>query len=210
MALPPLDEKTRKQLLFGALLLGLLAFGFYDRLYTPRKTEIAALETRLETLRNVNLRSRAIARGAEGEMDQQLALFRQQLEMAEGLIPSDEELPNLLDAISAEAQRTGVELTLIQPVSATEEAYYTRRVYDMAVVGRYHQIGEFLARVGSLPRIVTPTNLTVAPVEETPGAPGRRPARPQDQPQGPVNLEARFSVETYVIPSTLMDDDASA
>lgn len=209
MALPPLDPQTRKQLMAGVGLLALVAFGFYDRLYTPRKTEIAALETRLETLKNVNTRSRAIARGAEGEMDQQLALYRQQLELAEGLIPSDEELPNLLDAISAEAQRTGVELTLIQPVSATEEAYYTRRVYDMAVVGRYHQIGEFLARVGSLPRIVTPTNLTVAPVEQTPAG-GRRPPRPQDAPVGPLDLEARFSVETYVIPSTPVDDDASA
>jgi type IV pilus assembly protein PilO len=203
MALPPLDPQQRKQLLYGAAALALLAFGFYDRVYTPRKAQIAVLETRLETLKTVNTRSRAITRGAEGAMDQQLALYRQQLELAEGLIPSDEELPNLLDAISAEAQRTGVELTLIQPVGATEEQYYTRRVYDMAVTGGYHQIGEFLTRVASLPRIVTPTNLTVAPAAETPGdAPAR--------PGAPAELEAHFSVETYVIPSTPVEDDASA
>lgn len=203
MALPPLDPQQRKQLLYGGLFLALLAFGFYDRVYTPRKAQIAALETRLETLKTVNTRSRAITRGAEGAMDQQLALYRQQLELAEGLIPSDEELPNLLDAISAEAQRTGVELTLIQPVGATEEQYYTRRVYDMAVTGGYHQIGEFLTRVASLPRIVTPTNLTVGVSAD---APGDAPARPG----APAELEARFSVETYVIPSTPVEDDASA
>jgi type IV pilus assembly protein PilO len=203
MALPPLDPQQRKQLMYGGLFLALLAFGFYDRVYTPRKAQTAALETRLETLKTVNTRSRAITRGAEGAMDQQLALYRQQLELAEGLIPSDEELPNLLDAISAEAQRTGVELTLIQPVGATEEQYYTRRVYDMAVTGGYHQIGEFLTRVASLPRIVTPTNLTVAPVDPDPNAaPGR--------PGAPTELEASFSVETYVIPSTPVEDDASA
>lgn len=204
MALPPLDPQQRKQLMYGGLFLALLAFGFYDRVYTPRKAQIAALETRLETLRTVNTRSRAITRGgARGAMDQQLALYRQQLELAEGLIPSDEELPNLLDAISAEAQRTGVELTLIQPVGATEEQYYTRRVYDMAVTGGYHQIGEFLTRVASLPRIVTPTNLTIAPRSDAPaGAPPR--------PGAPAELEARFSVETYVIPSTPVEDDASA
>jgi type IV pilus assembly protein PilO len=204
MALPPLDPQQRKQLMYGGLFLALLAFGFYDRIYTPRKAQIAALETRLETLKTVNTRSRAITRGgAEGAMDQQLALYRQQLELAEGLIPSDEELPNLLDAISAEAQRTGVELTLIQPVGATEEQYYTRRVYDMAVIGGYHQIGEFLTRIASLPRIVTPTNLTVGPVNAAPNA---APARPG----APTELEARFSVETYVIPSTPVEDDASA
>lgn len=205
MALPPLDPQQRKQLLYGGALLALLAFGFYDRVYTPRKAGMAQLETRLEQLKTVNTRSRAITRGGSTEMDQQLALYRQQLELAEGLIPSDEEVPNLLDAISAEAQRTGVELTLIQPVGATEEQYYTRRVYDMAVVGGYHQIGEFLTRVASLPRIVTPTNLTVTPRAGAAGGPAA--ARPAGQP---VQLEARFSVETYVIPSTPVDDDASA
>jgi type IV pilus assembly protein PilO len=205
MALPPMDPQQRKQLLYGGALLALLAFGFYDRVYTPRKAQMAELETRLEQLKTVNTRSRAITRGGSTEMDQQLALYRQQLELAEGLIPSDEELPNLLDAISAEAQRTGVELTLIQPVGATEEQYYTRRVYDMAVVGGYHQIGEFLTRVASLSRIVTPTNLTVTARAGAAG--GAAAPRPAGQP---VQLEARFSVETYVIPSTPVDDDASA
>lgn len=202
MALPPLEPPQRKQLLYGGLVLALLAFGFYDRVYTPRKAAIAELETRLESLNTVNARSRAITRGDRGEVDQQLALYRQQLEMAEGLIPSVEELPNLLDAISAEATRTGVELTLIQPVGATEEAYYTRRVYDMAVVGEYHQIGEFLSRVASLPRIVTPTNLVLSP--RTSAA-----APVEGVDAGPVRLEARFSIETYVIPSTPIEDDAS-
>lgn len=204
MALPPLESAQRKNLLYIGVFLALAAFGFYDRVYTPRKARIAEMEARLEQLKTVNARSRAITQGAEGAVNEQMALYRQQLELAEGLIPSNEELPNLLDAISAEATRTGVELTLIQPVGATEEAYYTRRVYDMAVVGEYHQIGEFLTRVASLPRIVTATNLTVAPF-----------ARPgQDEntagtAAAQVPLEARFSIETYVIPSTL-DDDASA
>jgi type IV pilus assembly protein PilO len=204
MALPPLEPPQRKQLLYGGLVLALLAFGFYDRVYTPRKARIAELETRLESLNTVNARSRAITRGDRGEVDQQLALYRQQLEMAEGLIPSVEELPNLLDAISAEATRTGVELTLIQPVGATEEAYYTRRVYDMAVVGEYHQIGEFLSRVASLPRIVTPTNLVLSPRTAAAAA-----AATEAVDTGPVRLEARFSIETYVIPSTPIEDDAS-
>jgi type IV pilus assembly protein PilO len=200
MALPPLDPQQRKSLLYGALVLALVAFGFYDRIYSRRSAEVGEMRTRLETLETVNQRSRAITRGQQGEVDQQLALYRQQLELAEGLIPSIEELPELLDAISAEAQRAGVELTLIQPVGATQESYYTRRVYDLAVVGPYHAIGEFLTRVGSLPRIVTPTNLTLSPK-----APSATAA-----PGAPVLLEAKFSIETYVIPSTPVAADARA
>lgn len=205
MALPPLEPAQRKNMLYVGVFLALATFGFYDRVYTPRKAGIAELETRLEQLKTVNTRSRAITQGAEGAVNEQMALYRQQLELAEGLIPSNEELPNLLDAISAEATRTGVELTLIQPVGATEESYYTRRVYDMAVVGEYHQIGEFLTRVASLPRIVTATNLTVAPVNR-PGQDENTAGTAAAQ----VPLEARFSIETYVIPSTPLDDDASA
>jgi type IV pilus assembly protein PilO len=204
MALPPLEPAQRKNLLYMGVFLALAAFGFYDRVYTPRKERMAELETRLEQLNTVNARSRAITQGAEGAVNEQIALYRQQLEMAEGLIPSSEELPNLLDAISAEATRTGVELTLIQPVGATEETYYTRRVYDMAVVGEYHRIGEFLTRVASLPRIVTPTNLRIAPRAEAANAPQSGTAAAE------VPLEARFSIETYVIPSTPIEDDASA
>jgi len=204
MALPPLDPQQKKNLMYGGVLLALVAFGFYDRLYTPRSARIGQMEARLEALETVNSRSRALTRGAEGQIDQQLVLYRQQLELAEGLIPSAEEVPNLLDAISAEAQRAGVRIHLIQPVSATEENFFTRRVYDMAVTGGYHQIGEFLTRVASLPRIVTPTNLTVAPVAEAGAAAGAVPAGRT------AELEARFSIETYVIPTATADDDASA
>ena len=209
MALPPLQPEQRKQLMYGGALLALMAFGFYTQVYEKRQDRIADLETRLESLNTVNTRSRAIANGGEGDVDQQLALYRQQLDLAEGLIPSAEEVPDLLDLISAEAQRTGVELTLIQPVGATEEAYYTRRVYDLAVVGRYHAIGEFLTRVGSLPRIVTPTNLTVAPVAGQ-AATQRTRGTPSQGAQEPLDLEARFSIETYVIPSAVTSDDARA
>lgn len=203
MALPPLEPQQKKNLIYGGVFLALIAFGFYDRLYTPRSARIGQMQGRLEALQTINSRSRALTRGAEGQIDQQLVLYRQQLELAEGLIPSAEEVPNLLDAISAEAQRAGVRIHLIQPVSATEENFFTRRVYDMAVTGGYHQIAEFLTRVASLPRIVTPTNLTVAPVAEA-GAAGA-PAAGRA-----AELEARFSIETYVIPTAAADDDASA
>lgn len=192
MALPPIDPQQRQKLiLFAALVLG-VAYLFYDYVYGPKGEELAAMEAQLETLQVENRGARALSEGAgTGEVERRLALYRDQLVQVEGLIPSTEELPDLLDAISDEAQRTGVEVTLIQPVGATEEPYYTRRVYDVAVIGSYHAVGEFLARVASLPRIITPTSLVLAPREE--GAPGM-----MESPR----LEARFSIETYVLPPT--------
>ncbi|HEX2093212.1 MAG TPA: type 4a pilus biogenesis protein PilO [Longimicrobiaceae bacterium] len=193
MALPPLDPQQRRKLLMYTMVVLGLSYLFYDYIYTPKATELTELRTRLEQVEDQNRTARALASGAgTGEVESRLTLYREQLQAVEGLIPSSEELPDLLDAISAEAQRTGVEVILIQPVGATEETYYTRREYDVAVLGGYHAIGEFLTRIASLPRIVTPTNLTLAPVR----AAGPDPAEQSGR------LEARFSIETYVLSST--------
>lgn len=203
MALPPLDQKTRKNLLYGTLLVVVVAGFFYLQVYTPRKARNQELETELARIEQSNSAARGLTRGATSP-EEALELYRRQLSVVEGLIPSTEELPDLLDAISAQAQQSGVEISLIQPVSATQERYYTRRVYDMAVQGRYQDIGEFLTRVASLPRVVTPIDLRLAPL---PGPGGQN--APPAEGDGPPKLEARFSIETYVIP-TATPGDANA
>jgi type IV pilus assembly protein PilO len=189
MALLPTDPQQRQKFLFGVILVGGLAYLGYDYVYQPRVEEVASLEERLESLELQNQTARALHRSAgTGDVEQQLSIYQEQLVRVEGLIPSSEELPDLLDAISAEAQRTGVELSLIQPVGATAEAYYTRRTYDLAVLGSYHEIGAFLTRIASLPRIITPASLNLTP-------------RDKENREGEPVLEARFSIETYVLPS---------
>jgi type IV pilus assembly protein PilO len=192
-----MDPARRQKLLLGAAALAAAGYGFYTYVYGPRAEEVTLLETHLSSLQAQNTTARALAAGASGDVERRLGAYRDQLHAVEGLIPSSEELPDLLDAISTEAQRTGVEISLIQPVGATEEQYYTKRVYDMAVIGTYHQVGAFLTRVASLPRIVTPMNLVVAP-KDAPTGPGQ-PAPGADLDK--TRLEARFSVETYVIPA---------
>lgn len=187
MAEPGSDRN--KKILLGVLVVGMLGYVGYEYLYLPRSENIAQLETRLTTLETQNQTARILSEGDGQEAVQaRLAEYQDQLQQVEGLIPLSEELPDLLDAISTEAQRTGVELALIQPTGAQAEAFYTRRTYDLAVLGSYHQIGEFLTRVGSLPRIITPVELNLTVSEEGTGG---------ESPQ----LQARFSIETYVLPA---------
>lgn len=183
-----MDPQQRNKLLLGLIVLGGVLYLAYDYVYRPRAEAVAQLEERLSTLETQNAAVRRLTQ-AEGrtEVERQLAAHREQLERVEGLIPSSEELPDLLDAISAEAQRTGVELALIQPTGAMAETFYTRRTYDLAVRGTYHQIGAFLTEIGSLPRIVTPYGLRMTVADEGDGTSSPK-------------LEARFSIETYVLP----------
>jgi len=201
MAMPPMSADLRNKLIIAALAVVGGGYLFYTYLYTPKSDEVAALETRLANLEIQNGTARALAGTASTtDVERRLAGYRDQLKAVEGLIPSSEELPDLLDAISAQAQRTGVEISLIQPAGATQEQYYTRRTYDMAVVGSYHAIGAFLSRVGSLQRIVTPLNVVVST------RPAAAPLAPGESPK----LEARFSIETYVIPGGPQSNGAKA
>jgi Tfp pilus assembly protein PilO len=188
MAILPSNPQQRQKVILGVFLIGAAGYGVYEYLYTPRAAEVAVLEHRLEGLQLQNETARVLSEGAGvAETERQLAEYRDQLMAVEGLVPLSEEVPDLLDAISAEAQRTGIDLTLLQPTGANEESFYTRRTYALAVVGPYHEIGYFLGRIGSLPRIITPVGLSLSPRNEA--------AR-----EGGPRLEARFSIETYVLP----------
>jgi Tfp pilus assembly protein PilO len=188
MAFLPSNPQQRQKFVLGLLVIGAAAYGVYEYVYTPRAAEVSVLEQRLDGLQMQNRTARSLTEGAGiAEIETQLALYRDQLVAVEGLIPLSEEVPDLLDAISAEAQRTGIDLTLLQPTSATQEEFYTRRSYALTVVGPYHDIGYFLGRIGSLPRIITPVGLSLTPRTET-------------SRDGNPRLEARFSIETYVLP----------
>lgn len=188
MAILPSEPQKRQVVMLGVMAIGLLGYVSHSMLHSPRAERVAELETRLESLQLQNQSARAISHGAGvADVERRLEVYREQLVAVEGLVPLSEEVPDLLDAIATEAQRTGIELTRLQPTGSTDEQFYTRRTYDLAVVGAFHDIGYFLSRIGSLPRIITPTrlNLTVSEEDE----------------RGAARLEARFSIETYVIPA---------
>lgn len=189
------SESRSKAVLLGVLLVGGLGYLTYDYVYRPRQEEVAALEQRLERLQAQNQTARRLtAREGRSDVERRLGVYREQLVQVEGLIPSSEELPDLLDAISAEAQRSGVDLALIQPVGASAEQFYTRRTYELAVRGSYHSIGSFLTEIASLRRIITPINLNVTVQQESPAAEPR--------------LEAKFAIETYVLPTVGLPGDS--
>jgi type IV pilus assembly protein PilO len=197
MSLLPSDPQQRKLALLLLVVAGGGGYFFYDQVYTPRSAEIEQLGSRLETLELQNRRARALTAGAGVDQVQlQLEQYRDQLGAVEKLIPSSEELPDLLDAIAAEARSTGVDLTLIQPVEARDEQFYTRRVYDLAVLGSFHEVSDFLTRVGSLQRIVTPMNLNLSGSQE-------------QTRDGLPKLQARFSIQTYVVPQPEGELDAT-
>lgn len=186
MAILPSDPKKQKQFMLALLpLLG--AFAYWYVIHEGHVQENADLASRLETLQAQNDIARIHAMNSGPELQQKLDQYRAHIERLELLIPKSEEVPQLLNDMTVRARESGVELVLLQPEAQVPGPFYTRQVYEVSVLGAYHDVGRFLTAVGSLPRIVTPTGLRLV-------------TRGRDPRTGNVQLEAMFRIETYVLP----------
>ena len=132
-----------------------------------------------------------LARGSVADVRKRLESYRSNLMLLRRLVPERNEVPNLLDDISTRSKIRGVTLSQVvpQPVEPGPAPFDTYS-YNMSVIGKYDQIGQFMADVASLQRIIVPYNLSVAAANATS-------AKALGDSTGSL-LEARFQIRTYV------------
>jgi type IV pilus assembly protein PilO len=132
-----------------------------------------------------------LARGSVADVRKRLESYRSNLMLLRRLVPERNEVPNLLDDISTRSKIRGVTLSQVvpQPVEPGPAPFDTY-TYNMSVIGKYDQIGQFMADVASLQRIIVPYNLSVAAANATS-------AKALGDSTGSL-LEARFQIRTYV------------
>ena len=132
-----------------------------------------------------------LARGSVADVRKRLENYRSSLLLLRRLVPERNEVPNLLDDISTRSKIRGVTLSQVvpQPVEPGPAPFDTYK-YNMSVIGRYDQIGQFLADVASLQRIIVPYDLTVAAANSSS-------AKALGDTTGAL-LEAKFQIRTYV------------
>jgi type IV pilus assembly protein PilO len=189
MALLPQSPRDQKLLIVAVLAIGLA--GVYQQLvWTPKAAELNMLSVRLDTLDSLNkLAKIEVAKGSATKMKQEAEAYGHELAVLRKLVPTENEVPSLLESISSAARRAGLELSEVAPDGVVNGDQFDTYRYKLGVTGPYHQIGEFLANIGSLPRIVAPINIALTPTART----GE--LRPK---KGEQFLDARFQVQTYV------------
>lgn len=101
-----------------------------------------------------------------------LDAYREQLSEMKALLdtmlrqlPSKTEMPELLIDISQTALATGIENELFEPGVEQIKGFYAERPINIRMLGTYHQFGQFISGVASLPRVVI---LTVNDIELEP------------------------------------------
>ena len=190
MALLPQNPRDQKLFVMALLAVGLV--GIYHQLYwSPKHEEQVVLAARLDTLDSLNLLAKAeVAKGNAAKMKAEGEAYGRELTVLRHLVPTTNEVPALLESISNSARRAGLEISEVAPDGVMNGDHLDTYKYRLGVTGPYHQIAAFLSNVASLPRIVAPINVALAPTSRT--GLERRPRR------GEVFLDAKFGVQTYV------------
>ncbi len=159
---------------------------------TARKERVAALRDTIGQLSAAtDSAKKELARGTVEDLRKRLETYRGSLSLLRRLVPERNEVPNLLDDISSRGKIRGVTLSQVVPLPVESGPVpFDTYKYNMSVIGHYDQIGEFLADVASLQRIIVPYDLTV-------GVANMNAAKALGDTSGSL-LEAKFQIRTYV------------
>ena len=157
-----------------------------------KREQIAAMKDTLATLESeIDSARKELAKGTADDLRKKLDGHRASLALLRRLVPATNEVPNLLDDISTRAKFRGVNFAQVVPLPVEPgPAPFDTYRYTMSVLGRYDQIGEFLADVASLQRIIVPQDIQVAAAQVNA-------AKALNDTSGAL-LEAKFQVRTYV------------
>lgn len=149
-----------KAVVLGFLAILILAAGYWFLIKDKRET--LEQRERVETQLKQEFRDKQ-------QLAVNLPAYRQQLEEMEEMLavmlrqlPSRTEMPSLLNDISQTALSAGIENELFEPRSEVSRDFYAELPINIRMVGTYHQFGEFVSTVASLPRVVILTIQDIA------------------------------------------------
>lgn len=156
------------------------------------KAHNVAMQDSIQALQlQIDSAKRELAKGTVEDLRRRIEEHRASLALLRRLVPVRSEVPNLLDDISTRAKIRGVTLSEVVPLPTEPgPSPFSTDKYNIAVLGRYDEIGEFLSDVASLQRIIVPIDISLSPA-------GMSEARALGDTSGAL-LQARFQIKTYV------------
>ncbi|MBA1241228.1 MULTISPECIES: type 4a pilus biogenesis protein PilO [Pseudomonas] len=157
----PAPVKGIAAVLLGLLLLGL---GYYFH--------IQDLEADLDTqvVQEQALRDQYTAKAFQAANLEAYTAQMKEMETSFGAmlrqLPSDTEVPGLLEDITRAGLGAGLEFEEIKLLPETAQQFYIELPIQITVTGNYHDLATFVSGVASLPRIVTLHDFDVKPASE--------------------------------------------
>jgi type IV pilus assembly protein PilO len=141
-----------RYVILGFLLVIILAIGYF--LLIKAKTEQLEVVKQKEVALRVDFENKQEKAANLEAYEVQLAEMQELLETMFRQLPSKTEMDKLLVDVSQTALGAGIDVQLFQPNAERLHDFYAERPISVRMLGDYHQFGEFVSGVASLPRVV--------------------------------------------------------
>jgi type IV pilus assembly protein PilO len=149
-----------RYIILSFLLIIILAIGYF--LLIKAKTEQLELVQNLENSLRIDFEAKQAKAANLESYEIQLAEMQELLETMFRQLPSKTEMDKLLVDVSQTALGAGIDVQLFQPNAEAFHDFYAERPISVRMLGDYHQFGEFVSGVASLPRVVILTMHDIA------------------------------------------------
>jgi type IV pilus assembly protein PilO len=148
-----------KVVIWIVLLGAVMAGGYYYHI-KDLQTELAKVEEKEETLKK-DFEKKAFQAANLDAYRQQMVEMEESFGALVSQLPSDTEVPGLLEDITNKGLLNGLDIASIdlQPERARE--FYVELPISIAASGSYHDLGAFISGMAGLPRIVTLHDFTI-------------------------------------------------
>jgi type IV pilus assembly protein PilO len=157
-------DRTKKILILAGVLVLLTAL-YVWLLFLPAHKTIQQLDQKLSGLLEKRAEQEAIVANLAA-FKREYRRLEQSLKQAMAQLPDKKEIPSLLENISNLGRESGLEVSLFKPGAQKPKDFYAEVPVDINLVGSYHNLLTFYYRVGSLPRIVNISDLSIKKSKE--------------------------------------------
>ncbi|RKX70944.1 hypothetical protein DRP53_03325 [candidate division WOR-3 bacterium] len=142
-----------QRFLVVVIIVAVAIFLFFKFVYAKNQKTIQTLEQkRAELAEKVKKAEEAKAKLPELEARYQLRL--KQWEIAQTMLPTEKEIPNLINIITNSGIKSGVLISYFKPSHPQPRGDYAEIQLKLKATAGYHNLGKFLAYIGNLPRII--------------------------------------------------------
>lgn len=159
-----MTDKEKKQLMWLLMVVPIGAIAlFWFLVRAPKVQETADLQRQVDSLQlTVDSARRELARGSIEDLRQRVSDFESGLGLMRTLVPTDNEVAQLINDISDRAKLRNIYVADLSPLGTEDGGQYRIAKYRFQVLGHYDDIGAFLSDIASLRRIMVPHSLSLS------------------------------------------------
>lgn len=154
------------QAVLALIVLSALLWVSHWFLAAPKAEELEKLRAQESQLLR-QFESKAFKAANLPAMREQMKELETRMEQLLEMLPTDAEVPALLDDISEAAISNQLEVEYIRLKPAENRDFYVEQPFDIKVRGDYHRIAAFISGVAGLSRIVTLHDFILTPIGES-------------------------------------------